>query len=173
MSLVFSSFRMRFRKACWVQGCLCIPHDLLLCYLLRSKFTYWIQLGFSNAIARAGCPRAREQQSQARVWHDDHGVVRPLQPRSEQHRDAATTERGVEELDQQAAALREPDGEEVSEPCRARGCAVVLVIYQSYWIGHILRFTIAYWNGGVVIGRWKIYFAIYSVCNYSLVRRQG
>ncbi|KFZ10290.1 hypothetical protein V502_08218 [Pseudogymnoascus sp. VKM F-4520 (FW-2644)] len=60
------------------------------------------------------CPRARERQSQARVWHDDHGVVRPLQPRAEQHRDAATTERGVEELDQQAAARRESDREEPS-----------------------------------------------------------
>lgn len=47
------------------------------------------------------------------------------------------------------------------------------------YIGHILRSTttVAFWGGGVVVGPGqmgpgKIYFAIYSVCNYSLVRRR-
>lgn len=179
MSPVFPSFRTRCGKVLWEESLLCIPHVLLLChllrscyhfYLLRSKFTYWIQVVFSNAIKRAGCPRARKRESQARVFHDDHGVVRPLQPRAEQHRDATAAQRGLEELDQQAATCREPDGEEVSEPCRlGHREAGLRVIY----IGHILRFTIvAFWNGGVGAGRWEICFAIYSVCNYSLVRRQ-
>lgn len=77
-------------------------------------------------------------------------MVRPLEPRAEQHRDAATAQRGVEELDQQAAARREPDGEEVSEPCRPRDCGVVVLVV---YIGHISRFTgVASWSGGVVGG---------------------
>lgn len=56
-------------------------------------------------------------------------------------------------------------------PCRLWGSAAEeLVTY----IGHILRSTttVAFWRGGVVVGPGKIYFAIYSVCNYSLVRRR-
>ncbi|KFZ06442.1 hypothetical protein V501_07405 [Pseudogymnoascus sp. VKM F-4519 (FW-2642)] len=73
-------------------------------------------------------------------------------PRAEQHRDAATAQRGVEELDQQAAARRESDGKEVMNvPCRLWGSAAEeLVTY----IGHILRSTttVAFWRGGVVPG---------------------
>lgn len=171
MSLVFPSFCSRCRKcvACRASSVSHTRTVIIFLYLLRSKFTYWIQ-PFSNAIERAGCSGARERQSQARVFYDDHGVVRPLQPRAEQHRDAATTERGFKKLDQQAAACRESDREEVSEPCRLWGCpADELVTY----IGHILRSTttVAFWTGGVVVGPGKIYFAIYSVCNY--MRRQG
>lgn len=173
-SLVFPSSRMCYgKKSAGYRAGSVFHYDLLSCYhfyLLPSKFTYWIRLVFSNAITRAGRPRARERKSQTRVWHDDHGVVRPLQPRAKQHRDATTAQRGLEELDQQAATRGQSDGKEMSEPCRLGDCAVVLVIYTE----DILRFTIvAFWIGGVVVGGEKIYFAIYSVCNYSLVRRQG
>jgi hypothetical protein len=123
---------------------------------------------FSNTSTRAGRPRARERESQARVWHDDYGVVRPLKPRAEQHRDAAAAQRSLEELDQQAAARGESDGEEVSELLCMRGCAVFVMHCIGHWI---LKLTLACRCGGV--SDWKIYFVIYSVCNYSVVRREG
>lgn len=160
ISLVFLSFRMRFRKCVGYRAgsgsntrtC----HHVFISCNLNSTLLDTNRV-FSNAIPRAGCPRARERQSQARVCYDDHGMVRPLQPRAKQHCDAATAQRGVQELDQQAAARRESDGEEVSGPCRLWSSAgEALVIYRT---GHILRFTIvAYWNSGVVVGRGKIYF---------------